>query len=76
MSRMRRTLATTAILLAGTDSALACAVCYGAADAPILAGMNMSILFMLGLTYLILGAFASFFIYLRRRERMFRGESD
>jgi heme/copper-type cytochrome/quinol oxidase subunit 2 len=62
--------ALTAILIS-QETALACSVCYGAAESPILDGMNWSILFMLVLTYLLLGSFAAFFIYLKRREKLF-----
>lgn len=60
-----------AAILISQDAAFACSVCYGAAESPVLDGMNWSILFMLGLTYLLLGSFAAFFFYLRRREKMF-----
>lgn len=51
----------------------ACSVCYGAAESPILDGMNFSILFMLVLTYAVAGGFAVFFLYLRKREKLFTG---
>ena len=76
MSALKRAGLILIAVLLGTDSGLACSVCYGAADSPIIAGMNLSVLFMAILTYSILVGFASFFLYLRRREKMFRGEME
>ena len=45
-------------------SALACAVCFGASDAPMAKGMNMGIFFMLGLVGAVLSTFTVFFVYL------------
>jgi maltodextrin utilization protein YvdJ len=36
---------------------------------------KMGVLFMLGVTVVMLGAFATFFIHLRRRARMFADDS-
>jgi hypothetical protein len=46
---------------------IACAVCFGASDSLQFKGMQMGILVLLGFTACILGGFAAFFIYLRRR---------
>jgi Na+-transporting NADH:ubiquinone oxidoreductase subunit NqrD len=53
-----------------TVTMLACSVCFGASDSPLAQGTNMGVFFMLGVTVLMLAAFASFFIYLIRRQRM------
>ena len=50
---------------------LACSVCFGASDSPLALGTNMGIFFMLGVTAFMLAAFATFFIYLIRRKRLF-----
>jgi hypothetical protein len=50
---------------------LACSVCFGQSDSPMAQGTNMGILLMLGVTVAMLAAFATFFIYLARRIRMF-----
>jgi len=47
---------------------LACAVCFGASDSPLALGASMGVVFMLGVTVVMLAAFASFFIYLIRRQ--------
>ena len=50
--------------------ALACPVCFGAPDSPQVKGAQMGILALLGVTVVMLGAFAAFFLYLRRRLRV------
>jgi hypothetical protein len=65
---MRKTLLTIG-LLAAPRAALACPVCFGDVNTPMAAAMNLGILFMLIIVAGVLGAFASFFIYLIRRAR-------
>jgi hypothetical protein len=50
---------------------IACAVCFGASDSLQFKGMQMGILVLLGVTACMLGAFAAFFLYLRRRQNAF-----
>ena len=50
--------------------ALACPVCFGASDSLQVKGMQMGILALLSVTVVMLGAFAGFFLYLRRRLRV------
>jgi len=50
---------------------LACSVCFGQSDSPLAQGVNMGIYFMLGITGVMLAAFATFIIYLNRRKRLF-----
>lgn len=73
--RMSKALAVVALLAATGQQALGCQVCYGAADAPIIDGMNMSIVFMLGTVYLtICGMVATFLIARRRGNGSAEGE--
>jgi hypothetical protein len=65
---MRRTLLTIG-LAAAPRAAFACPVCFGDSNAPMAVAMNMGILAMLIVVAGVLGAFASFFIYLIRRAR-------
>ena len=65
---MRKTLLTVG-LVAAPRAALACPVCFGDSNAPMAVAMNMGILAMLIVVAGVLGAFASFFIYLIRRAR-------
>jgi hypothetical protein len=64
-----RTAITTLMLLAAPRIALACPVCFGQNDSPLAKGVNMGVFFMLGIVAVMLGGFASFFIYLSRRAR-------
>jgi hypothetical protein len=63
---MRTTLLTLGIL-AAPRVALACPVCFGDNDSPMAVAMNMGIMAMLVVVAGVLGAFATFFIYLIRR---------
>lgn len=55
-------------------SSLACAVCFGKSDSPIVQGVEVSVLFMVGLTYLLIIGGVVSFLLLRRRARR-RAES-
>ena len=50
-------------------AALACPVCFGDANSPLTIATNMGIIAMLVVVAGMIGAFASFFIYLNRRAR-------
>jgi len=50
--------------------ALACPVCFGQSDSPMAAATNLGIMAMLVVVAGVLGAFASFFIYLMRRAKL------
>ena len=65
---MQKTLLTIG-LIAAPRVAFACPVCFGDSNAPMAVAMNMGILAMLIVVAGVLGAFASFFIYLIRRAR-------
>lgn len=57
-----------AITVAG--SSFGCPVCFGESDAPIVKGMEMSVLFMVGVTYsLILGGIGAFLLFRRRAQQ-------
>ena len=60
-----------AALLAVPRTALACPVCFGQSDSPMANAMNLGILALLGFIVAILGGFATFMLYLGRRERAF-----
>ena len=59
------------LVAAAPREVLACAVCFGQSDSPMAVGANMGIFIMLGVTGAVLTGFASFFIYLARRARLF-----
>jgi hypothetical protein len=53
-------------LLASTQL-LACSVCWGSAQDPVIQGTKLSIVFLLGLTYLLLGGGIGMVFMARRR---------
>ena len=73
---MKRTAIITALLGAVPSVLWACPVCFGQSDSPMAKGTNMGIFLMLGVTVAMLAAFASFFIYLARRIRMFEEKNE
>lgn len=56
-----------------TAPAAACAVCYGAAEDPMIEGAQLAIVFMLGLTYAVVGGGIAAALVLRKNAR--KGES-
>jgi hypothetical protein len=65
-----------AVTLMVASPALACPVCFGAPDSLQVKGMQMGILALLSVTVVVLGAFAAFFLYLRRRQKLFGGSYE
>jgi hypothetical protein len=65
---MRKTLFTIGAV-AAPRAALACPVCFGDANSPLTIATNMGIIAMLVVVAGMIGAFATFFIYLNRRAR-------
>jgi heme/copper-type cytochrome/quinol oxidase subunit 2 len=67
-----------ALLLAalGAAPAAACTSCYGTADtgSPMIDGARLGVFLLLGITGVVLGAFARFFFYLRQRARQAEDE--
>src|SRR5437762_3307108 len=75
---MRKTLLTIGAV-AAPRAALACPVCFGDANSPLAIATNMGIIAMLVVVAGMIGAFATFFIYLNRRAtrvKAFPSESD
>lgn len=68
--RRLRTIVFSALCIAAPRAALACPVCFGNSDAPMAIATNTGIMAMLVVVAGVLGAFASFFIYLVRRQRL------
>jgi hypothetical protein len=56
-------------VLAAPRAALACPVCFGDANSPLTIATNMGIIAMLVVVAGMIGAFATFFIYLNRRAK-------
>jgi hypothetical protein len=49
--------------------ALACPVCFGAAEAPLIDGARLGVVVLLAILLLVQGGFVSFFLYLRKRAK-------
>jgi hypothetical protein len=50
---------------------LACSSCYGQASGPLVDAARLGIWLLLGVTLCVQGAFAAFFLHLRRQARRF-----
>jgi len=57
------------LLFATPRAALACPVCFGDSNSPLAIATNMGIIAMLVVVAGMIGAFATFFIYLNRRAK-------
>ena len=64
-----RVLTTVAVLIGGSSSVFACPVCFGAEETSLIDGARLGVLVMLGVLFAVQGAFAGFFLYLRRRAK-------
>ena len=71
MSRQARLYLATVVFvaMAGGTSVLACPVCFGAEETPMIDGAKLGVLVMLAITFAVQGAFVAFFIYLRKRAK-------
>ena len=68
--RVRRGIATAAaVLVGGGSSVLACPLCFGAAETPMIEASNMGVLVLLGVILGLQAAFVGFFLYLRKRAK-------
>ena len=57
------------VVIGGNSRLLACPQCFGAEETSIVDGTKLGIAVMLGITFLVQGAFAGFFFYLRKRAK-------
>jgi len=67
-----RVLATTAaVVIGGSKSVFACAVCFGALadETSIIDGTRLGVLVLLVITLAVQGGFLGFFLYLRQRAK-------
>ncbi len=70
MSRRKFVLALAAFaMVVGATSAFGCTVCFGESDHPIVKGLEASVIFLVGVTYSLLGGGVASFFLLRRRAR-------
>jgi hypothetical protein len=66
---MRVLMMAATVLVGGSSSVFACPVCFGAEETHLIDGARLGVLVMLGVLFAVQGAFAGFFIYLRRRAK-------
>jgi hypothetical protein len=60
---------TMVIVIAGSSSAFACPVCFGAEETSVVEGMQLGVFALLAVTLAVQGGCAGFFLYLRRRMK-------
>ena len=66
-----------AVFFAGSSSVLACPLCFGAEETPMIDGAKLGVLVMLAVTLAVQGGFVAFFLYLRKRaKRIAEAELD
>ena len=58
-----------AVVIGGSSSVLACAVCFEAEETSMIDGTKLGILVLLAITLAVQGAFVGFFLYLRNRAK-------
>ena len=59
-----------AVLFGGSSSVFACPVCFGAEETAMIDASRLGILVLLVVTFAVQGAFAAFFLYLRKRAKL------
>ena len=57
------------VVIAGGASVLACPVCFGAEETPMIDGARLGVAVMLGILFAVQGGFVGFFLYLRKRAK-------
>ena len=57
------------VVIGGSTRLLACPVCFGAAETPLIDGAKLGVLVMLGVLFVVQAAFVGFFLYLRKRAK-------
>jgi hypothetical protein len=68
--RVRQAFVTIAtVFIAGGASVLACPLCFGAEETPLIDGAKLGVAVMLAITFAVQAGFLGFFIYLRKRAR-------
>ena len=57
------------VISGGSASLFACPMCFGAEESGLIDGAKLGIIVMLAITFAVQGAFAGFFIYLRKHAK-------
>ena len=67
---IRRTLMTAAaVMIGGGTNILACPVCFGAEESPLIDGAKLGVVVLVAVTLAVQLGFVSFFLYLRKRAK-------
>ena len=67
---IRRLLTTAAaVVIGGSASVLACPVCFGAEESPLIDGAKLGVMVLVVITLAVQGGFVGFFLYLRKRAK-------
>ncbi len=64
------------IILSAPNIVLACATCFGASDDPVISGVKMAMLGLVGVTATIFIGIGAFMVHLARRSRTLESEPD
>lgn len=67
--RSRITATAAGVLVGGSTSLLACPLCFGAEETPIIDATKLGIVVLLAITLAVQGGFVAFFLYLRKRAK-------
>jgi hypothetical protein len=66
---IRTAIMTAGAVMIGSSTILACPLCFGAEETPMIDGAKIGVLVMLTITFTVQGAFLGFFLYLRKRAK-------
>ncbi len=67
---LRLIVATMAVLMiGGSATVLACPVCFGAEESPLIDGAKLGVVVLVVITLAVQGGFVGFFLYLRKRAK-------
>jgi hypothetical protein len=58
-----------AMVLGGSSSLFACPMCFNAEETAMIDGTKLGVFVLLGILLVVQGAFAAFFLYLRKRYK-------
>ncbi len=58
-----------AVVIGGSARLMACPVCFGAEETPMIDGAKLGVIVLLAVTLAVQGGFVGFFLYLRKRAR-------